>query len=142
MGEFTNNYLAENGRKITIAGELFINNSVQFLGLPDFVRGSRLLFHPNLQATADPTVWGKCGTSNQNWGGIRFGPFSQTSVAWGASVDPRLAYLTQSLIKPHAAARRIRGIFLCRRFRERLRSLSNRLNHIINHKVHFWDYDR
>ena len=37
VGEFTKNYLAKNGRRILIIGQLSINGSVLFLGIPDFV---------------------------------------------------------------------------------------------------------
>ena len=57
MGEFTINYLYENGRIVTIIGKLSINGSVQFLGIPDFVRGSGLSFIKNLQSPTDPTGW-------------------------------------------------------------------------------------
>ena len=36
VGEFTNNYLAENGHRIPIARQIYINVSVQFLGIPNF----------------------------------------------------------------------------------------------------------
>ena len=35
VAEFMNNYLAENGRTISIIRQLSINGSVQFLGIPD-----------------------------------------------------------------------------------------------------------
>ena len=36
VGELTTNYLAENGRRILIIGQISINISVQFLGIPNF----------------------------------------------------------------------------------------------------------
>ena len=57
VGEFTTDYLAENGCRISIIRQLSINYSVQFLGVPNFIRGSGLLFIPKFQAPADPTVW-------------------------------------------------------------------------------------
>ena len=43
------NYLAENGLRILIIGKLSINDSVQFLGIPDYGGGSELSFLRNLQ---------------------------------------------------------------------------------------------
>ena len=48
MGEFTTNYLAESGHRIPIIGKISINGSVQFLGIPDFVRDSGFSFIENL----------------------------------------------------------------------------------------------
>ena len=42
VGEFTTDCLPENGRRILIIRQLSINDSVQFLGIPDFVWGSGL----------------------------------------------------------------------------------------------------
>ena len=42
VGQFTTNYLAENGCIIPIIRELSIYRSVQLLGIPDFVRNSGL----------------------------------------------------------------------------------------------------
>ena len=88
VGEYTINYLAENGLIIPFMGKIPINDSVQFLGIPDFVGVSGLSFLPNLKYTSEPTGWGNGGTPNQIWGGSRFGTYSTTSVDWGASVDP------------------------------------------------------
>ena len=56
--EFTTNYPAENRRRIPTIGQLSINGSVQFWGIPDFVRGIGLSFIPNMQVPTDLTVWG------------------------------------------------------------------------------------
>ena len=55
--DFTTDYIAENGRIILIIGQLSISYSVQFLGIPDFVRGGGLLFLPDLKDLVDPTGW-------------------------------------------------------------------------------------
>ena len=39
--DFVTNYLAENVRRIQIIGQLSVNESVQFLGVPDQGKGSR-----------------------------------------------------------------------------------------------------
>ena len=74
VGELTTNYLAENGRRILIIGQISINISVQFLGIPNFFSNSRLLFCENLQ---DPTVligWGHIDTTNHNCRVMSGGP--------------------------------------------------------------------
>ena len=73
MGKFTIDYLSENGRSIQIIRQLSINDSVQFLRIPDFVGGIGLSFLPNLKYPVESIVWGNGGTSNHNWGGSRFG---------------------------------------------------------------------
>ena len=128
-----------NGRRISIIRQLSINNSVQFWGIPDFVGGSGLLFLPNLQDPADPKGWVNGGTYNQNWRRIKFGPYSINSVTWGASVYPCPAYLRRITINPRAAVCRVCNNLLCCRRQERLRSLSNRRNPIVNPRVHCWD---
>ena len=91
VGEFTTNYLARNGHRITIIGQLSINRSVQFLGIPDFVRGSGFSFIPSLQATTDTTGLWHGVTFNNNWIVSPGGPYSNTSVAWGTTVSAYLA---------------------------------------------------
>ena len=49
VGDITTNYLAENGHRIPIIGRLYINGSVQFLSIPDFIRNSGLLFIENFK---------------------------------------------------------------------------------------------
>ena len=72
VGEFTTDCLSENRRIISIIDKIYINNNVQFLVIPDFVRGSGLSFLTKLQAPADPTCCRNGGTSNRNWGGRKF----------------------------------------------------------------------
>ena len=67
MGQLTTNYLAGNGRRIPIIGQLYINRSVQFWGIPDFVRIGVLSFIENLQAPTVVTGWVHANISNQNW---------------------------------------------------------------------------
>ena len=83
-----NDYLAENGRIILIIGQLSINDSVQFLGVPNHSGGSGLPFICILKDLIEATGWGSGHTYNHKWGGSRFGPYSVNNVALGASVDP------------------------------------------------------
>ena len=86
-------YLAGNGRRIQIIGQLYINNSVQFLGVFDKGGGSGLLFICSLQAPIEVTEWGSGNYSNQDYGGSMLYYNSMTTSAWGDSDNPCLAYL-------------------------------------------------
>ena len=66
VGQFTINYITENGRRIPIIGQLYMKGSVQLLGIPDFFRSSGFLFIENLQAPTVPFGWGDSNNSNQN----------------------------------------------------------------------------
>ena len=81
-------YLAENGRRIEIIGQLSVNDSVQFLGLSDQAWVTRMRYICNLQALVGATWWGSGKYSNQVWGGSMFDAYIITNVVWGASVDP------------------------------------------------------
>ena len=67
--EFVTDYLAGNGRRINIIRQLYVNDSVQFLGLSDQAWGSGLLFITNLLAHVESTGWGSYNNSNQSWVG-------------------------------------------------------------------------
>ena len=96
--EFVTDYLAGNRRRIQIIGQISINCSIQFWGVPVQSWGRGFPFLCNLQATTEPTGWGSCHTSNQNCVGIMSSANSIASVAWGYYVDPCLAYLLRSLV--------------------------------------------
>ena len=92
--QFTTNYLSENWRRIPIVVQLYINRSVQLLGIPNFVRNSVLSFIENLQ---DPTIPSGCGganTSNHNWG-VRTGGVTEMSQLPGVvpSLPVRLTWI-------------------------------------------------
>ena len=106
-GEFLNNYLAENGCIIQIIEQLSINDSVQFLGVTAQAWGRGFTFLYNLQAPSEATGWISGHYSNQYWGGSMFNSNSIKNVAWGASVDPRPAYLPWSTVNPRAARRHV-----------------------------------
>ena len=89
VGEFVTDYRAENGRRIQIIGQLFVNNSVQFWGVPGKGGGSGLQFICNLQAQVEATGWVSGNYSNNDWGGSIFDANSIANVVWGDSVDPR-----------------------------------------------------
>ena len=66
VGEFSSNYLTESGIRVPILGQIFINGSVEYLGIPDFQRTGGPFWDENL---LDPCFsWGDSGTTtNQNW---------------------------------------------------------------------------
>ena len=136
MEEFTTNYLVKNGFRVLIIGQLSINESVQFLGIPNFVRGSGLSLIENLQAPTDPTGCVHANTSNQKWVVIPGGPYIMWSVAWGSTIPARLDSMPRSPVNLCAAARRVRDDFLHRRRRECMRIPTTSCNYIVNPRIH------
>ena len=101
-GEFVTKYLAENGRRILIIGQLSVNDSVQFLGLYDQAWGSGLPFIANLLDHVGSTAWGSSNNSNDNWGVQINDTNSIIFFVWDASVNSRPVYLSRSPVNPHA----------------------------------------
>ena len=59
--EFATNYLTESGRRIPIFGRIYINGSVEWLGVPDFYRSDGPAWTANI---LDPhSSWGDVGTT-------------------------------------------------------------------------------
>ena len=81
VGKFVTYYLSENGRKIQIIGKLSVNNSIQFLNIPNQSGGIVLSFICNLQACVEDTGWGSGNHYNQYWGGSMFDASSIMNVA-------------------------------------------------------------
>ena len=96
VGQFSNDFLAENGRRISIPGHIFIHESVKFLGIPNFHRTSEPMFIENLWAPHDNTGWRNGGTSNQNWPVIPGVAYHNISVAWRGAIPDRPAYMPLS----------------------------------------------
>ena len=69
VGESVTNYLAENGCRIQIIGQLSVNDSVQFFGVPDQGGGSRFLFICIFLDSVEAKGWGSGNYYNQEWGG-------------------------------------------------------------------------
>ena len=93
VGQLFSDYLAENGRRIFILGQIPINGSVKLLGIPDLRRTSGTMFTDNLLALNDTTGWGDGGTSNHNWTLLPGGTYSMSSVTWSGAVPTRPAYM-------------------------------------------------
>ena len=142
MGQFTANYLDENGRRIPIISQLSINGSVQLLGIPAFVRNSGLLFIENLQAPTVPSGWGDADTSNKNWGVIPGLSYSIWSVTWDSTVPAHPDYMPRIPENPRTAARRVRDDFCLQRRRDIMWRRSKSRNTIVNPRIHRSDDDR
>ena len=136
------NYFAENGRRIQIIGQFFLNDISQFWGLPEKCMGSGLRFICNLQAHVEATGWVSGKYSNQDSGGRIFGANSITNVALGDSVNARPAYLLQRLVNPCPFQRRFCNNFLCCRHQECLWFQYNQRNPSVNLRVRLQDDDR
>ena len=123
VGKLLSNHLALNGHRIPILGHISINGSVEILGIPNF--SSQPMFTENLLAPHYTTVWGDCGTTNQNW------PVSwhrNLSVPWRGTVPSRPSYMPRIPDNTHAAACRARDDFLFGRRRVRMRGPSTSCN--------------
>ena len=142
VGEFTTNYLAENGRRIPIIGQLCINGSIQFLGIPDFFRGSGLSFIEKLKSPTDSTGWGHGDTSNKNWGVMPGGAYINDTVSWGTNILAHPSYIYRSLVNPRNDVHRVRDDLLCHRRCERMRSPTTSRNPIANLSIHHCGDDR
>ena len=136
LGLFTNNYLDENGRRIPVIGQLSINGSVQFLGIPNFFGNSGLLFIENLKSPTVTPGWGHSYTTTKNWLVIPVGPYRMWSVPWVSTVPSHLAYMPGSPENPRTAARRICDDFLRRRRCECMMSPITHRNLIVNPSIH------
>ena len=113
-------YLAENGRRTQIIGKIYINNSVQFLGVPAQAWGHGLPFIRNLQAPAEATWWESGNYSNQDCGGSMLDASSIKNVTWGASAEASTDNFPRIPVNPHAAQHCVCDNLLCRRHQERL----------------------
>ena len=111
LGYFSTQYLAENGRRIPVIGQISINGCVNFLGISADAWGCGLLFIENVRAPTVLSGWGDCNTVNQNWGVTLRRPFGNITVALGSTVPDRPSYMTWSPENPRVAACRIRDDF-------------------------------
>ena len=129
-------YLAENGRRIKIIGQLSVNDSVQFLGLSDQALVTGMPFIYNLWALSEPTGWVSANNSDQNWGISMFDANRLTNVAWVASVNSRTAYLPRSPVNPRATWILVCDDFLSHMRQEGLRLYYNWRNPLVNTQVY------
>ena len=81
VGEFVTDYLAEDGCRIEIIGQLSVNDSIHFFGVLGQVGRIVLPFIFNLLDPVEATGWGSGKYSNQEWGGSLNKTNSMTNVA-------------------------------------------------------------
>ena len=136
MGKFIKNFIYENRRRISIIVQLYINGSVQLLGIPTFVINSGLSFIKNLQAPTVISGWGGTNTPNQNWGVIPGRYYSNVAFTWGSNTSYRLYCMPRSLENPRAAARRVRDELCCQGRRDFMQRHSTSCNPIVNTRIH------
>ena len=89
-GYFVTYYLAKNGRRIEIIGQLSVNDSVQFLGLSGQSWGSELTFIWNLLDHVETTGRVSGNYSDQGWVGKSKNSNIITNVAWVLLLTPAL----------------------------------------------------
>ena len=116
MGKFLSDYLTENGYRIPIIGQIFINGNVEYLGIPDFHRTSGPMWADNLLAPY--YIWGDGGTTKQNWLVHPEGPYSNVAMAWGTTIPARTTYMPMSPDNLCAAACHVHDNFCRERRRE------------------------
>ena len=136
VGEFVTNYLSKNGHIIQIIRQLYVNDSIQFLGVPDQGEVSGLSFIFNIQARAKAIGWVSGNYYNQEWGESTFDTNIIMNVAWGSSVAPRPTYLPRIPINPRAAKYHVCNNFLSCSRQESLWRQYNWLNPLVNLRVH------
>ena len=86
--QFSSDYLTEDGRRIPIVGQISINGSVEYLGIPDFHRVSGPFWDDNLLAPC--YSWGFGGTNtNQNWRIQPGVPYKDVSIALHVAIPAR-----------------------------------------------------
>ena len=134
--EFVTNCCDKNGCIIEIIGQLFVNDSVQFLGVPDQASASGLPLICNLLDHVEATGLQSGNSSNQDWGCRSNDDCIMSNFSWGASVNPCPDYLPLSPVIPRAARRRVCDDFLHYRHQERLWRQYNRRNILVNFWVH------
>ena len=142
MGQFLTRFLALNGRRVPIIGEISISGSVKSLGIPADAWGCELPFIENVQGPSEPTSWRHGDTSNQNWGVTPGGPYSNVAVALGSTVPARQTYMSTSLENRRVAERRVCDDFRCLSYYELDRRRFRSCNPIVNPRVNFCGDDQ
>ena len=97
VGEFATNYLTESGRRIPIFGRIYINGSVEWLG----VTAANILAPCSILVDCDTTT-------NQNWVSQPGGPSGSFLVSCNCLVCVLPVYLRKILENMRAAAHRVR----------------------------------
>ena len=119
-----------------------INGSVQWLGVPQFLRTNGPPWTDNILVPSPS--WGNGGTStNLNWGSQPGGHYIIVSVLSGVLVLAMLAYFLRSPEKTRSAARRVRDDLLQDNRTACMQSLSTSrrilCNCLVNWRYYNWD---
>ena len=109
MGQFSYDYLAENGWRIPILGQISINGSVKMLGIPNLCRTSGPMFIENLLALILSV--GVIRTGSFPWGGA----YSMWSVPCSSFIPAHPTYMPRSPENARADACRVCDNSLCSR---------------------------
>ena len=95
VGEFFSDYLTESGCRVPIIGQISINGSVEYLGIPDFHRTGAPFWADNILAPC--SSWGDGDTTtNQNWVIQPGGAYVSVSVPCCGAVPTHPAYVPRS----------------------------------------------
>ena len=117
-----------------------INGSVQWLGVPDFLRTDGPAWTANLLDT-HPS-WGDQGSStNPNWGSQYGGHSDSVLIPWDCPVCVLPVYRHIILENSHTATRRVHNNLLQGNSLLRMQSPSTCCNPIRNWRVNRWYYD-
>ena len=111
VGEFATDYLTPSWRRVPIFGVNSINGSVQWLGVPHFVRTDGTAWTDNI---LDPsTSWGNCGTNtNPNLGSQSGVTYGSVSVPCSGHICAMPAFVRRSPENTRSAVRRVRDNIL------------------------------
>ena len=134
-------YLIENGRRILILGQVIINGSFKYLGIPKFQKTSGPMWADN---RLDPrSSWGYGDTYNQTWGVQTGGPYINVAMSWGTTIPAPYAYMNWSQESPRVSVHRVCDDFRRARHRKldcrRSRSSNPVINTRFNRRGYDWD---
>ena len=115
VGKFTTNYLAENGCRIPIIGQLSIKGSVKLFGIPNFPETVDCGLLITCKIPLWPLVGGDANTSYQNLGVTTVGPYSNSVVAWVSTVSACPYFMPRSPENLRISTRRVCDDLCCLR---------------------------
>ena len=105
--DFTTNYLTGIWRRFPMFVKIYINGSVEWLGIPDFHRTDGLAWTAII-LDPRPSLGDGGYTTNTNWGSQYGGVSGSVAVPWNFPVRVLPVYRHRILQNTRAAARRVR----------------------------------
>ena len=134
IGQFSSNYLIENGSRIPIIVQIYINGSVDYLSITDFHRTGGPFWDNYLLDTC--YSWEDGGTTtNENWRAQPGVPYGSVAFVWRGAIPTYPACIPRSPENLRAAARCVYDDRLRIRRRACLRSPSTSRNPVRNLRV-------